>query len=363
MDLVKACSASTQLLETVLASVQHAIVVADLEGNILYANPSVQGVFGFSPDELASKRLSVLFTPEDLTYLYPNLLYMARKDRSFNGELMLQGKDETRLFAFVVFKPFYDRDQDRTIIVICIQDIDRRKRLEKAFKETPYDDLVKVADGIAHELRNPLVAIGGYVRRLYKSAGDNHDHEKYYQYILKNLRRIEDIVKKVEFFAQLPKPSWKRESMSEVIEEAIKPYVQQVEGDAVDFRITTEDVTFPMDKELVVIALSTLVENALVALSDGGEIRIRNEARDNQCRVDVSDTGSGIAPENLAYIFNPFFSTKSDGAGLDLAVLKRIMESHGGSVNVKSKQGEGTTFSLVFPLERRRPIRVARLND
>jgi PAS domain S-box-containing protein len=363
MDLVKACSGSTQLLEAILSSVQHAVVVADLEGKVLYANPAVERVLGFPPDELASERLSVLFTPEDMTYLYPNLLYMARKERSFEGELMLQGKDEARLFAFVVFRPFFDRDRDRTIIIVCIQDIDRQKRLEKAFKETPYDDLVKVADGIAHELRNPLVAIGGYVRRLYKSGGDTQDHEKYYQYIFKNLTRIEGIVKKVEFFAQLPKPSWKRESMREVIEEAMQPYVGQLEEGKVDLRIRTEDVTFPMDKQLVIIALSTLVDNALVALSDGGEIRVHSEARDNQCRVDVADTGSGIAPENLAYIFNPFFSTRSDGAGLDLAVLKRIMDSHGGSVEVKSKQGEGTTFSLLFPVERRRPIRVARLDD
>jgi signal transduction histidine kinase len=90
---------------------------------------------------------------------------------------------------------------------------------------------------------------------------------------------------------------------------------------------------------------------------------INSRVEDARCRVDVSDTGSGIAPENLVYIFKPFFSTKADGTGLDLAVLKRIMEIHGGQVDVQSKLDEGTTFSLVFPLERRREIRAGLFED
>ncbi|MBW1896557.1 MAG: hypothetical protein JRI47_05825 [Deltaproteobacteria bacterium] len=106
-----------------------------------------------------------------------------------------------------------------------------------------------------------------------------------------------------------------------------------------------------------------LIENALFALSPKGSLLISSRSEDAQCKVDVSDTGSGIAPENLAYIFKPFFSTKSDGTGLDLAVLKRIVEVHGGKVEVQSKLDEGTTFSLVFPLERRRRIRVGLLQE
>ena len=77
----------------------------------------------------------------------------------------------------------------------------------------------------------------------------------------------------------------------------------------------------------------------------------------------MRDTGSGISPGDLPYIFNPFFSTKINGAGIDLAVVKRIMDSHGGQVEVASKQGEGTTFLLLFPLERRRLTRISRLEE
>jgi signal transduction histidine kinase len=117
------------------------------------------------------------------------------------------------------------------------------------------------------------------------------------------------------------------------------------------------------DEELIATTLSILIDNALFALQHHGTIQIRNEIKDDQCELYVSDTGSGITPENLAYIFKPFFSTKSDGAGLDLAVLKRIMERHGGQVEVHSEAGQGTTFLLIFPLERRCPLRVSRLED
>ncbi|MBW2168958.1 MAG: hypothetical protein JRG69_06820, partial [Deltaproteobacteria bacterium] len=78
-------------------------------------------------------------------------------------------------------------------------------------------------------------------------------------------------------------------------------------------------------------------------------------------RLYLIDAGSGISPENLPFIFNPFFSTKADRAGIDLPVVKRIMESHGGQIEVSSKPEEGTTFVLQFPLERRRSIRISRL--
>jgi PAS domain S-box-containing protein len=110
MDFPKACYDSPKLLDTVLSCIQHAVIVADFEGQILFANPVVEDIFGFRPDELKANDLSIIFTPEDLTYLYPNLLYMARKNRPFEGELMLMDKHKKRFFAFMVFRPCFDPD-------------------------------------------------------------------------------------------------------------------------------------------------------------------------------------------------------------------------------------------------------------
>jgi PAS domain S-box-containing protein len=363
MGFLRTCQDSPKLLETVLSCIQHVVVIADLEGKILFVNSVVEEVFGFSPGELKGKNLSLMFCPDDLACLYPNLLYMAKKNKPFEGELMLVDKHDKPFFVFMVFRPCFDPEQDKTIMVISIRNIDKRKQLEKTLAETPYQDLIKLTDGIAHEVRNPLAAVGGAVNRLSKLCKKEGDHAGYFDRIFTNLSRIEGIIKKVEFFAHLPKPVTVEQVLGKMVEEAVKPYLSHIQDQNINLKTNLDDISLLVDKDLVVIAFSILIENALFALSPQGSLLINSRVEDAKCRVDVSDNGSGIAPENLVYIFKPFFSTKSDGTGLDLAVLKRIMEIHGGRVEVRSKLAEGTTFSLVFPLERRRGIRAGPLRD
>ncbi|MFH0811481.1 MAG: ATP-binding protein [Pseudomonadota bacterium] len=363
MDLLQSCCNSRELLDKIFSCLPDPIIVTDLDGNILFTTPVVQKVFGYTPEELKNKKLSTFFTPEDLVYLYPNLLYLARKEKPFEGEIMLIDKNEVRFFAFIEFRPCCDPSQDKAIIVICIHTIDKQKQPEKVFREVHYEDLVKIANGIAHELRNPLVSIGGFVNRLYKSCRITTEHDKYYEYITNNLRKIEGLVKKVDFFAALPKPCFADAFIGELIKKAVEAYLQKIEARNIDVTVSMENVALFVDSNLVIRVFTILIENALDALPDGGRILIRSETSNNQCKVYVTDTGCGISPADLPYIFNPFFSTKPSGAGIDLAVVKRIMESHGGEVEVSSKLDEGTTFLLRFPLERRRPIRISSLKD
>ena len=353
----------SSLLEELLSTIREAFILADLEGTILFANPSVERMTGFTSDELKNKALSAIFTPEDLTYLYPNLLHMARTNKSFKGEIMLMRKNKVHFFAFVTFRPFFDPGHRKSRIFVCIQDIHNEKRLQKALEIACFEDLLKIADGIAHELRNPLVGIGGFVRRLYETCDIADNQQKYYDHTISNLKRIENLVKKVEILSRLPVPELRKESIRGLIEKATRPYLQLFEDRKIELTVNLEEIFFPLDSDLVVRAISILIENALDALSDGQKILINGDTENNLCKILVSDTGPGISPDDLPFIFHPFFSTKADGAGIDLAIVKRIMNSHGGSIEVNSERGEGTTFVLLFPLERRRSIRISRLQD
>jgi len=361
MDLLQACCNSPQLLDTILSCTQHPVLVTSIDGNIDFASLTVTEVLGFTPDELKNKNLSIIFAPEDLTYLFPNLLYLARKNEPFEGELLLVRKNKTRFFAFVRLRSCFDSNGSKPIVVVTIEDIDQQKQLEKAFKGLHYEDLVTLAAGIAHELRNPLVGIGGFVDRLYKECRTCSKHDTYYDYITTNLEKIEGLIKKVEFFAHLPNPCFTEEPIRALIETALKPFHQQIKKLGIDLSIDMEEVQLLVDKELVVKAFSMVIENALDVLTKGGGVSVRSATKDNEHEIYVTDTGCGISPQDLPYIFNPFFSTKPDGAGIGLAVVKRIMESQGGSVEVTSKPGKGTTILFLLPLERRRSIRIAHL--
>jgi len=363
MELLEECPKSRNLIDEILSSIQAAVVLADVEGQILFANSAVKRVLGFTAAELQGKKFSVFFTPEDLKCLYPNLLYMARKKDPFEGELMLKRKNGSRFFAFWVSRVRVDLVEGRSLMVICIQDIDNLKQREKTIRETNYGDLLKIADGIAHELRNPVVGIAGFVNKLYKSCRAAPDHDKYYNYITDNLQKIEGLVKEVEFLAHLPTPCFVENSIKDVIETASIPYHQEMKARDIDFTLSMEETRLFVDPDLVTQAYSIVIQNAIDAINRGGRISIQSDTKGNQCHIYVTDTGRGIVPGDIPHIFDPFFSTKTDGAGMNLAVAKRIMDIHGGKVEAISQPGEGTTFLLVFALERRREIRVSLMED
>ncbi len=361
MELLDVCHNSQLFLQNLMCCFQEVILVTDADGNILMTNEAVESILGYTPHELNDKNLSLIFTPEDQIYLYPNLLQLARKSEPFQGEVLLIKKNGVSFFAFIVFRSFNDHSLKKSFNFICIRDIDAQKQLEKASAEANHEDLVKVANGVAHELRNPLMGIGGFVKRLHDKCNAVHEHGDYYDHIITNLKKIETIVRKVEFMAKLPKPSFKMENMKELIEKAIQPYLPMLETRKINLKTPVDPTLLKMDGKLVIRVLSILMDNALDALPNGGNIVIYSATNSHHCEIEFSDTGRGISTEDLPFIFNPFFSTKADGAGIDLAVVKRIMESHGGSVGVISEEGRGASFILRFPLERRRAIRITRI--
>lgn len=364
MNFLEACCRSPVLWENISDCLQEAILVADLEGRILSAGPGVNRVLGFTAEELKDSKLSILFTPEDLTCFYPNLLYLARHFRIFEDEIMLMRKDGARFIAFLKLRTCSDPDQNRTLMIVSAQDIDKQKQMERFFEQSHYEDLIKIANGIAHEIRNPLVGIGGFMNRLLKVSSDpSGDHLRYHEQVINNLRKIECLVQKVEFFAQLPKPDFTIENMENLIQEALRTHLKRLQQHRIQVDVNVEETNLYLDKELVTRVFSILIENGIDAVAEGGKILICGRTTKNQCTVTVSDNGTGIQSEDLPYVFNPFFSTKPAGTGMDLATVKRIMKTHGGYVEVKSMVGRGTTFVLHFPIERRRSIRVSLLED
>jgi signal transduction histidine kinase len=105
-----------------------------------------------------------------------------------------------------------------------------------------------------------------------------------------------------------------------------------------------------MDSRLVRQAIVNVVANAVQAMPEGGRVTVRTRRDGGEALLQIEDTGAGIPDEVRARIFEPFFTTKASGTGLGLAVVRRIVESHGGTVAVRSRPGEGTAFALRFPL-------------
>ena len=363
MDLVQACGHDPMLLEDVLAAIQQVVILTDPDGRIQYACHIAETTLEYPPVDIIGQNVSVLFTEEDLAYMLPNLLKLCRQDTPFEGEVMLRRRSGSRFIAFMVVRPFGRDEQGRNRVIFCIQDIDNHKNIQKAILDTHFQDLVKIANGIAHEIRNPLVGIGGFANRLYRSCHATLAHEQYYDYIMNNLKRIENLVRKVNYLVSLPEPNFASERLDVIIDEAMRLYKNEFEQRRIVWENRVEEMRLLVDRELVVRAVAILLENALDAASEGGRISASNQVENNFCDLMLSDSGKGISPQDLPYVFHPFFSTKAGGAGIDLAVVKRIMECHMGRADVESAPGRGATFKLRFPLERRRRIRIEALAE
>jgi PAS domain S-box-containing protein len=360
MEISQVCGQYPELLDMILSCRKQAVILSDCTGRILATNPGAEDMLGYSLNEFNQILLERIFTPEDRTYYLPNILTLAGRGEMFEGEALLKRRDETLFFAHLNCRPLIDPNGDGSTLAMCIHDIDKIKRLEKANKDLFFDDLVKVANGIAHELRNPLVGIGGFAQRIYKSCQASDADERYYHYMVSNLKKIENLVKKVDFLVSLPKPNYHSEAICRLVDTAAQPFLAQIQAHGIRFENLVDDNQVIVDGSLVIRALSILFENALDATPDKGWIRVESQMGVQQYELQVTDNGTGISPEDLPYLFTPFFSTKPHGAGIDLAVVRRIMESHGGEATARSQPGQGTTFRLTFPLERRRTIRVKR---
>ncbi|MHC1725713.1 MAG: nitrogen regulation protein NR(II) [Syntrophobacteraceae bacterium] len=363
MELLESGCRSCEFWSGMLISVQQCVLITDSEGRVLFANKAAGKTFGCSLSEMQGLHLSQFITPEDIEHLFPNLLYIAQKGNTFRGEIMLTRKDESRFIAHLSLQPHVEPKSGETLFFLCIEDIQKQKEMERRFTRSYYPDLIKIAEGIAHEIRNPLVGIGGFGQRLFKVCSNDPDTHTYFEHMMRNVKKIENLIQKVEFFAKLPKPMMEKTVLSDVVGNVVEGCRAKLEARTITVSLEVENVELCIDRDLIARALSIFIENAMDAISAGGNIKVGAAVDEDQAIIFVLDNGKGISEEDLPYIFNPFFSTKSDGAGIDLAIVKRIAESHGGTVDVKSALHEGTTFFLKLPIEKRRTIRSYRLEE
>ena len=260
----------TVILEDIFSAINQAVLLLDVNGEIIYSSSAVLKVFGYSPEHMIGESLALVFTKEDMQHLYPNLLFLARKGQTFEGEIMLKRKNEVNFFAYIILKPCFDPNLNKTIIAACVQDIDRQKQFERIIRETRFEDLVKVANGVAHELRNPLVGIGGFAKRLLASCQANEAQKKYYDFIMNNVTKIEKIVKKINALVTMPKPVYAEESLEDLIGMAIESYREIMRRKNIDLVLMTEPMRIRLDRDMISNAISILIENAIDAISEPG---------------------------------------------------------------------------------------------
>jgi two-component system, NtrC family, sensor histidine kinase HydH len=218
--------------------------------------------------------------------------------------------------------------------------------------------LGELSSTVAHEIRNPLVSIGGFARRLYRSVPEEAPEKRYTQTIMIEVSRLERILSDLLDYTQKESLTFGEVDLLEILEESFSMVSTELNGGKVELtKEYSEGIPkVKGDHRQLIQVFSNLFNNAYEAMKGKGTLSLRvlpvAKNGSNFVRIEVEDTGSGIDPENLHNIFNPFYSTKESGLGLGLPLVYKIITSHRGFIEVDNRPGEGVTFIITFPAAR-----------
>ena len=248
--------------------------------------------------------------------------------------------------------PYTERDMTifKTIMIQCMAILDRIRPYEQIKKELDRSQrlasLGTITAGVAHEIRNPLGIIHSKTQRLLDKPRDLEYLRQFQNDVLENSRRITKIIRGMQSLSKVKEKKEVKVNLNDLIEATLALIPISRISLKKGLAPVSDIMADPDELKQVFI---NLISNAIEAMPESGELTISTSQEGTNVTVQFSDTGHGIAPENIHRIFDPFFSTHHEGAGLGLSIAHRIVVENNGSIDVKSKVGEGTTFILKFP--------------
>jgi len=217
--------------------------------------------------------------------------------------------------------------------------------------------LGEVAAHLAHEIRNPLVIIGGFARSIQKSVEKfegTHVREKIKEkarIIVREVERLENLLTETLEFARLNRPTFQLKDLNEVVDQICN--LTQDELNSKNIKLLRSFSPLPylrIDEDQIKQALFNLIQNAIDSMPQGGNLEIKTQRNQAFVKIEVTDTGVGIPADIREQIFSPFFTTKNGGSGLGLSIVKHIVEQHGGWVGIESKKNKGTSVIIYLPI-------------
>ncbi len=211
---------------------------------------------------------------------------------------------------------------------------------------------------VAHEIRNPLTAIGGFARRLGNRVREGTKEKEYAGFITSEVTILEKILNKVLTYSRARPHERVETDINEIVESLLKLNEEGLHEKGITVHKSLAQLPLlSLDKTEIHESLENIIVNAIDSMPDGGELTIttdRNEIEAvSHAYIKIQDTGTGMDPEQLQMIFEPFYTTKiiEKGTGLGLPITKKIVEEHGGFITVESEKGKGSTFVLHFPIK------------
>ena len=350
-----------------------------IKGEVVFINANVETVLGYSAESLYAKGLRVLLEnmhPDDLNNYRQAFTALFEKNKPFDIEYRFRRKGGNWVWLHSRSGAIYEKDG-----VLCADgltsDITQRKEMEAQLKEysenlermveertrelkDAQEKLVRteklaaigqLAGGVGHELRNPLAAIKTSAYFLKMKLGKTAEEKvnKHLNMLEKQVDACDKIITDLLDFSRPGRTNIGEVDINQVVQELVKT-IGAPENVEVSTSLAADPAKVMADSGQLERVFSNLISNAIQAMPGGGRLSLSTSRNGGFVKVKVADTGVGIPQENLDKVFEPLFTTKAKGTGLGLAIARALVERQGGTIEVESQVGKGTTFTVRLPI-------------
>ncbi|WP_247741109.1 ATP-binding protein [Cohnella sp. LGH] len=349
-DSAEELRSTKEYLESFVNHTSDAILVTDLQGAVKQANQAFGAIYGWNPEDVLGREPSII--PDELKPENEAIRVRVATGESVTGfETVRLARDGSRIDVSITVSPIRNDRGEVVAIAEISRNITARKQTEEVIRRTEKLSVIgQLAAGVAHEIRNPLTTLRGFVQLGQKQGSLSN---AYLDIMLPELERINMIVSE---FLVLSKPQisqFRPTELSELLCDLISLLEPQASLVNVHFRTSFADNVPPIvcDGNQLKQVFMNVIKNSLEAMEEnGGEIAIDLSCDGANAVIRVADQGRGIAKEHLTRLGEPFFTSKASGNGLGLMVSQRIIANHKGKMSFSSKPGIGTCVEIRLPV-------------
>ncbi len=339
--------------DDILSSMTNGLITIDLEKRIVTLNERAEHILGKGREEIVGLSLE-----EALGERHPFLQMMTEtlthEKEIFHLEVELKREGES-LWLMASTSLLTGGEGKKIGALVIFQDITEIKALEEKLRQADrLAALGTISAGLAHEIKNPLSAIKTFVQLLPKKFDNLSFMEKFNITVPREIDRINLLVEDLLELTRIRRRPWVNLDVNHLIVDVIDLHGEEMKKKHIVFEDHLDKTIPPIqgDAEKLYRAFSNLVINSIQAMPEGGSLWISSDQEDSRPMVKITfrDTGIGMDEETSKNLFNPFFTTKDKGVGLGLALTRKIIEDHRGTIEVMSAKGKGTTFILRLPV-------------
>ncbi len=341
------------LHERIVESIRSGLVTTDLQGRIYTFNAAAEEITGYRATDVRGQEATIFFGELE-ERIRESLRAAEAGEPTPRFEADCLSSDGLHLRLGFGIAPLFSESGETTGLVITFQDLtDVRAMEETSRRQDRLAAVGRVAAGIAHEIRNPLAAMRGAIQVLRSDMDADSSQTQLMEIILRESDRLNKILADFLTYARPRQSAFTSVDLREPLNETFtllrhSPEIR--DGHALEEDVPDEPVMVNADTAQLKQVFWNLSRNAMQAMPEGGTLRAElRPASTGRVRITFTDTGTGMTPEQVERLFEPFSSSTTGGTGLGLSIVYQIIRDHGGSINVRSREGQGTTITIELP--------------